>query len=130
MKTKNKIKPADLLEIFKLMQKVGIRRFEDNIPSILLEIIYGFIWEVVYKAKLLSKHSKRPIIDLIDIEIACKLESKNVEIKNFSLINLNVSGAIANYITFPGEKKIDFSIDLPLGNHQLLEENYKFKKTL
>ncbi|AFP65593.1 hypothetical protein CMESO_441 (nucleomorph) [Chroomonas mesostigmatica CCMP1168] len=119
--------PRDLIEVFKILKKQGIFEFEEMIPSFLLDFIYGQIWKILYKAKLLSKHANRLRPSLIDIEIACKLELKEVENKKRNMDALIFSGNIINTISLPEVSENNF-FELPDKNIQLVEKNFFLKK--
>jgi histone H3/H4 len=127
MRKKLIFRPKDLIEIYKILKRNGILEFEEIIPSFLLEFIYEIIWKILCKAKILSKHAKRIFPTLIDIEIACKLELKEVEDKVQRTYTSNFYENIINTIPLPDLSDNNF-FELPDKNLQLVEKNFLIKK--
>mmetsp|Transcript_26030 Transcript_26030/g.65702 ORF Transcript_26030/g.65702 Transcript_26030/m.65702 type:complete len:125 (+) Transcript_26030:4474-4848(+) len=119
-------KPSDLMNVYKLLKKAGINNFEDSIPSLFLDLIYEFIWDILYKSKIIAKHAGRSIISKIDLEIACKLEfqllNKKPHRNKKSVFSLN----LLNSLILKEKSEINSSsiANFPLN---LLTENFKFK---
>jgi hypothetical protein len=119
---KKKYYPKDLIDIFLLLKKTDLKNFDESIPSMMLELIFEFIWNVIYKAKIISKHRKRRNISLIDLEIACEIILINLKKIESNLNNLDFGNNIISSIKLPKKKKENF-FDLPGENFLLIENN-------
>jgi hypothetical protein len=119
---KNKYYPKDLIDIFLLLKKTELKNFDESIPSMMLELIFEFIWTAIYKAKIISKHRRRRNIALIDLEIACEIISINLKKIESNLNNLDFGNNIINSIKWPKKKKENF-FDLPGENFLSIEDN-------
>jgi len=121
-------KPKDLIDVFILLKTSGIKNFDESIPSFMLELIYGFIWEIIYKAKIISSHRKKKNISLIDLEIACIIISNDLIKIDRKFNNLCLGNNIINSTNLPKKKKENF-FELPQEYFLLTENNilHKFK---
>mmetsp|Transcript_39316 Transcript_39316/g.91912 ORF Transcript_39316/g.91912 Transcript_39316/m.91912 type:complete len:118 (+) Transcript_39316:4477-4830(+) len=104
-----KEKPSDLMNVYKLLKKAGISNFENSIPSLFLDLIYEFIWDILYKSKIIAKHSGRSVISKIDLEIACKLEFQILQDKPLNDEKLFFSRNMLNSLILKEKKSNDFS---------------------
>nr|UXY86653.1 transcription initiation factor TFIID subunit 9 [Cryptomonas paramecium] len=96
----------DVIFILKILKEEGIFRFKHDVPYFFLELIYNFLWEILYQAKLLSKYTKRKNITQLDIKLALLLKCKQNNRPN----SINMSNHITNIINaniFP--KRIKFA---------------------
>lgn len=69
---KKKTKSNDLVEILKILKKKGIKSFDRRIPISLLRMLYNFLWDIIYQAKLFSKHAKKKKVEMEDINRICR----------------------------------------------------------
>jgi histone H3/H4 len=121
-----KKKPFDLINVYKLLKKAGIEKFEDSIPSLFLDLIYEFIWEILYKSKIIAKHAGRLNISKIDLEIASKLEfqmlKKNPYLNDKSEFYQNM----LNSLPLEEKNEFDFFTSTNL-ERDFLKTDFKFK---
>mmetsp|Transcript_10651 Transcript_10651/g.21104 ORF Transcript_10651/g.21104 Transcript_10651/m.21104 type:complete len:125 (-) Transcript_10651:559-933(-) len=118
--------PKDLLNVYKLLIKAGIKNFENSIPSLILDLIYEFIWDILYKSKMIAKHAGRSAILKIDIEIACKIEFQTLKNDPYYISKSIFSCNLLNSL-FLMEKKEKILSPTTAMFSNLLNENFKFK---
>jgi len=129
MHMKNTVYPKDLLNTFKLLKKAGIKNFENSIPSLVLDLIYNFIWEILYKSRKLAKYAGRNDITKSDIEFACRLELEYACFNPFKIKETILSSRILNSIPLK-EKKIGNDDCSNYNIKKELKKNFKIKKKL
>ncbi|AEA38682.1 hypothetical protein CPARA_1gp024 (nucleomorph) [Cryptomonas paramecium] len=66
----------DIVFILKILKEERILKFKHNVPYFFLELIYNFLWDILYQAKLLSRYTKRKNISQVDIKLALLLRYK------------------------------------------------------
>ena len=66
----------DIALVLKILKEENVLIFENNIPYFFIEMIYDFLWGVIYKAKILSRYKGKRGIDIVDIKIALTLKLK------------------------------------------------------
>jgi hypothetical protein len=74
----------DISLVLKILKEENVFIFENNIPYFFIEMIYDFLWGVLYKAKILSRYKGKRCIDVIDIKIGLTLQLKKNKSINFS----------------------------------------------
>lgn len=116
--------PQDLADIFRLLKKAGIKKFESSLPSIILDFIYNFVWDILYKSKKISKYSGRVNITKNDIEIACKLQLEHITFDSYNFKEKMISFKALNSLYL--NKGLDNEkINLPF--EKVSEKNFKIK---
>ncbi|ABW98299.1 hypothetical protein HAN_3g497 (nucleomorph) [Hemiselmis andersenii] len=121
-----KEKPSDLMNVYKLLKKAGISNFENSIPSLFLDLIYEFIWDILYKSKIIAKHSGRSVISKIDLEIACKLEFQILQDKPLNDEKLFFSRNMLNSLILKEKNQMTFPPS-SFSPTDFFTENFKFK---
>lgn len=121
MKICSKTKPCDLIQIFKTLKKIKINFLDKNVPLALLRIIYGFLWDIMYEAKILSKHAKKKVIELKEINSVCLSKVKKFRDEKKHLEKCCFIGRVVNLEPLPkqnlesfGKKMHFFSTSFPL----------------
>nr|UXY87063.1 transcription initiation factor TFIID subunit 9 [Cryptomonas sp.] len=76
MTSSPKLCTKNLIPVLRLLREEGAVHFEKNVPWYILEIVYIFLWEILYKAKILSRHAGKRGIDPMDIKIALTVKSR------------------------------------------------------
>nr|UXY88046.1 transcription initiation factor TFIID subunit 9 [Cryptomonas curvata] len=74
----------DIALVLKILKEENVLIFENDIPYFFIEMIYDFLWGVIYKAKILSRYKGKRGIDTVDIKIALTLKLKKNKAIDFS----------------------------------------------
>ena len=119
-------RPADLVNIFRLLRKLGVRNFEKSIPSLLLDLVYDLIWDILLKAKKIAKHAGRLNITTIDLEVACKLEFEKINYNNRALKGSIFSCVMLNSLHFTQYPENEYR-EFKKSSNKLMDENFKLK---
>lgn len=119
--------PKDLLNIYKLFKKTGIKNFESALPSLILDLIYSFVWELLFKSRKLARYAGRIDITKNDIQLACRLELEYICFNPFKLKEAIMSSKILNSLLLK-ERKIGDYIFFNYDSNEDLKKDFKIKK--
>ena len=124
MKITNFNLAEDLLFILTILKEEKILNFDKQAPHFLLGILYEFLWNLLYKAKILSKYKEKKGIDLIDIKIALILKSKTNKYNGLQINNIKHILNIINKQKFP-DKTNTFIFKFPIFTKSLANDECK-----
>jgi hypothetical protein len=114
----------DIALVLKILKKENVLIFENDIPYFFVEMIYDFLWDVIYKAKILSRYKGKRGIDTVDIKIALTLKLKKNKAIDFSENGLKHIINIINNQRL--HKKPNNSVfKLPILNRSFLNDELK-----
>ena len=114
----------DILFILKILKEEQILCFKKDIPYFLVGIVYDFIWNLLYKAKILSKYKEKKEMDLIDIKVAFIMKIKKIKTLDFSINNLKHIINLINKQKIP-QMKSNLVLKFPVSNNSILNYDYK-----
>jgi len=118
---KKKTKSNDLVEILKILKKKGIKSFDRRIPISLLRMLYNFLWDIIYQAKLFSKHAKKKKVEMEDINRICRQISLEIYSQKSLSTKIHSLGNVINSEPLP---KSNFGAFLEL-NYNFSDQFYK-----
>jgi hypothetical protein len=112
--------------ILNILKEEKVLTFEKNVPYFLIAVVYDFIWNLLFKAKILSKYKGKKGIDVIDMKIAFIIKIRKTIRFDFSTKNLKHITNLINKQNFPPIKNISafkflvFNKSLTNGDYKIL----------
>eukprot|EP00826_Nyctotherus_ovalis_P005683 TRINITY_DN11291_c0_g1_i2.p1 TRINITY_DN11291_c0_g1~~TRINITY_DN11291_c0_g1_i2.p1 ORF type:complete len:148 (-),score=46.15 TRINITY_DN11291_c0_g1_i2:97-540(-) len=118
--------PRDIQNIVSILQKMGIEKFESNVPHMLFEFSHSFAQEVLEDSRNFAEYAGRQKIDASDVQLAIQNYNEKYFTRSLRPDFLKELANVRNKVPIPPPPAVSsLDIDFPPTDMYAMQNDYQ-----